>query len=220
MINLLSNKQVNATVVAKFGVVLVVLSLIVMSVSMPAKNLLAIVLLVAALALFVFSYVLSTEPQVVIEMQNNYVTYHHKRGTLRIHKNNIQRCDLATVNQFSGRQNIGYIGFRLRHPEELIQSIPLRLASRLLVEQKDLQVVAGKEQCATGACNLDGIIDKLEWKSPTGEVYQGVIGMYANRTEVLRNALGYDFYIAKQAFNDDPDHIVSTIKNFLTKNST
>ncbi|QTH63708.1 DUF2982 domain-containing protein [Psychrosphaera ytuae] len=213
-----SNKQVNAKVVAQFAAALGALGLFVSLSSIPGQSLIATVSFVAAIALVLFALALNSEPADVLVMAEQKITFYHKRGSVSFDIDNIQRCDLVTINQMSGRQSTGYIGFRLKSPVDLIQTIPLRLASRLLIEQKDLQLVAGKEQCASGACNLDGIIDKLEWKSPTGEIFNGVVGMYANRTEVLRDALGYDFYISNQSFDDKPEIVIHSIKKFLTKN--
>lgn len=92
---------------------------------------------------------------------------------------------------------------------QLLDNLSLRLASRWLIEQRDLLRYAEQEG-ATDA-RLDWDADQVQLAS--GQRYDGVIAMFAQRMARLRQHLGFDLYLPAAEFGLDCD----TLRLALTK---
>ena len=208
-----SNKQMNGRFMRQIALGILLCSGIGLSIGVDGLSTYLFVALGLALALFMFGLELDRVPEVAITCCESELTFHHKHGNIKISYENIVRVDVPSTYHPQLRQRLSYVGIKLRDPEKLYEALPLRLASRLLLEQKDLQISAGKEHCSTGRCDIDTLVDQIEWRSPSGIIYTGVIGMFANRSEVLNRELGFHFYISEQAVDITVDKVVDVIRS-------
>ena len=208
-----SNKQMNGRFMRQIALGILLSSGVGLSIGIDGLNTYLFVSIGLALALFSFGLELDRVPEVAITCHESGLIFHHKHGNINIGYENIVRVGVPTTYHPQQRLSLGYVGIKLRDPEKLYEILPLRLASRLLLEQKDLQISAGKEHCSTGRCDIDTLVDQIEWRSPSGIVYTGVIGMFANRSEVLNRELGFHFYISEQAVDISVDKVVDVIRS-------
>ena len=121
-----------------------------------------VIMAISGLFLVAFGQVLSGLPKYTIAMNNDECVIYHPKGNIRLDWANIQRVDEVTVTRLMQRQPIGYVGIKLKCAEHLYDTIPLRLASRLMIEQKDLHIISAKQQCQLGHCEMESIVDQLD----------------------------------------------------------
>lgn len=173
----------------------------------PDAHTLIALLLVAAPALWLTS-VLLPRPSILLLSAADLVV-EHRWGRFYLPWTAIGRIDTVRLGINSGYQQLPYVGIQLRQPELLLDNLSLRLASRWLIEQRDLLRYAEQEG-ATDA-RLDWEADQVQLAS--GQHYDGVIAMFARRMARLRQHLGFDLYQPAAEFGLDCD----TLRQALIK---
>lgn len=163
------------------------------------------------LILFLAGHILAGEPEHSLELNESGLRFNHKRGSFFVEWSNIQRVDIPSVFHFPESKNLNYIGIKLKEPLAHYESIPLRLASRILMEQRELQVMLAKEACSSGSCDLSKLTDQIEWQDKSGMRLAGLIAMYASRGEVSNQFLGFHIFISGESFVNDLDDVLKEI---------
>lgn len=145
--------------------------------------------LLTAVAAFVGLKKLSA-PVVLVEATAEALIYHHPRGSWRL-----PWPQIAHVQQLElqGRE-LAWIGVRLHNYDELLETIPLRLAVRLLIEQRAVLIAAAGGACPTGRCAGDYLADATEFRT-SQRFYKGVQAMFGQRMANLRQLLQTDLLI-------------------------
>jgi len=133
------------------------------------------------------------EPVLLVSVDADGITYHHQKGQWRLAWQDLQS---AQQIELAG-EPVGWIGFRLRQPNQLLQQIPLRLAVFLLIEQRPLLLAASGSNCATGHCASEylQVTTEFEWQQ---QRYCGVQAMFAQRMSIFRQLLGSELVIPAQ----------------------
>ncbi len=145
--------------------------------------------LLTAVAAFVGIKKLSA-PVVLVEATAEALIYHHPRGSWRLpwqHIAHVQQLELQ------GRE-LAWVGVRLHSYDALLETIPLRLAVRLLIEQRAVLIAAAGGACPTGRCAGDYLADATEFRTAQRQ-YKGVQAMFGQRMANLRQLLQADLLI-------------------------
>lgn len=179
-------------------------------------------LLLCSLVSLLLGCVKLLEPSFSFQITPTDITYHHKYGDWQLPWDDIQRFDVVRVNQGIESKELPYIGLSLRKPEAILESISLRLASRLLLEQQNLLLYAQDENpakeknCDSGDCllpEIDGLLEKNQFVTPSGSCYRGLLAMLGQRMQRLHGTLGYDLYIPFNALDRPGDEFVALLRN-------
>lgn len=163
------------------------------------------------LILFLAGHILAGEPEHSLELTDAGLRFNHKRGSFFVEWSNIQRVGIPSVFHFPESKSLNYIGIKLKEPLSHYESIPLRLASRMLIEQRELQVMSAKEACSSGSCDLSKLTDQIEWQDKSGMRLAGLIAMYASRSEVSNQFLGFHIFISGESFAKGLDDVLKEI---------
>ncbi len=169
------------------------------------------------LALFV-ALVKLNAPVVLVEIDAGGLRYHHPRGSWLV-----PWSELVLVQQLEleGRA-LAWIGVRVRDYDQILPQIPLRLAVRLLIEQRGVLIAAVGAGCAGGRCAADYLLDATEFRTAT-RVYKGVQGMFGQRMAHLRQLLQADLLIPADIANCSPADFCRILNrqrlNFTQKNN-
>jgi len=129
-------------------------------------------------------------PVVLAETTDEGLIYYHTYGAWMVRWEDIGQVQQIEIH---GRE-LAWIGVRLTHYDALLQSIPLRLAVRLLIEQRSVLIAAVGGACPSGRCAADFLMDALEYRTPQ-TLYKGVQAMFAQRMAHLRQLLHTDLLI-------------------------
>ncbi|GAB2996204.1 DUF2982 domain-containing protein [Psychrosphaera aestuarii] len=174
------------------------------------SKVLLIVYAVCIIAFFL-GYIFSQEPENTLSLTEEGIKYNHKYGSVFLPWSNIQRIGIPTTYDFLSQKELNYIGIKLKHSVQHYESIPLRMASRVLLEQRELQTLIVKENCGKGGCSFESFVDQIEWTDKSGNKFEGLVAMYANRSELLSQYLGYHVFISGNAFHDEIDVVLNRL---------
>lgn len=153
------------------------------------------------------------EPVHSLHLNRNSLTYHHRKGQWQIHWDNIQRFDIPKITQGVEQTPLSLVGIRLKEYRPLLQSISPRLATHILMEQRPLLLQSQEANCSSGTCYGDDLIEDDKFKDTDGQVYNGVLAMFANRMTKLRDRLGYDLYINSAELDRENTEFVQLLRD-------
>jgi hypothetical protein len=148
-----------------------------------------IIFLLLGLAAYV-GYSKLNEPSVMVQLDDNGIVFFHKYGSWRLRWQDLL---YAKVVEIDGKA-LNFVGFRLSSYTEFLAGISLRLALRLLIEQRPLLVAALGSGCQNGRCPTSMLEQLPEFKH-NGVSYRGVLGLFAQRMDNFRTLLQLDILI-------------------------
>ncbi|WP_192022451.1 DUF2982 domain-containing protein [Shewanella sp. WPAGA9] len=153
------------------------------------------------------------QPSASFKLTQAGVEYFHRRGTVHIGWNNIQRIDVSRVTQNLELIELPYIGFKLKKINPILDNISPRLATGLLTEQRPLLMTA-----ATQDEDLQSLETYLGAEfTPlvvNGDRYRGVLAMFGHRCQTLESHLGFHLYISVDSLDRAPMAFVALLREW------
>jgi hypothetical protein len=160
-------------------------------------SLLLISLSLVTLLVAFFKY---REPLHSFVLSRHTIHYLHKNGRWQLDWDNIQRIAVPRITQGLEQNELSMVGIKLKSYQPLLSAISPRLITNILMEQRPLLLygfgVDAQQNCASGTCYGDDLLENDRFKDSDGHIYTGMQGMLANRMQKLRQRLGFDLYIA------------------------
>ncbi len=172
---------------------LVLLCLMILLAIMPdlapaqAWVLLFLLLLLAAAV----AYHKLTAPWFMVELQPDGVLYHHRAGSWLLPW---QAFAYARVAELPEQGELAFIGFKVTAIDQFLPHIPLRLAVKLLIEQRHLLLAALRQNCPSGTCPSELMLEIGPYQSKARR-YHGVQAMFAHRMQHCAVVLGMELFI-------------------------
>ncbi|MDX2126779.1 MAG: DUF2982 domain-containing protein [Aeromonas hydrophila] len=161
------------------------------------------------------------EPHFSLSLCHDCLQYHHKYGGWILKWRNIQRIDQPRIHLGWDLVPLPYIGLKIKDYDDFLTLITPRLAVRLLTEQRSvlLQALHSEQPaCSSGGCACAfqgaGLLEESHFRSPSGQRYEGVIAMLANRMTRLRELLGYDLLVPDNSLDRDPVEFVRLLHQY------
>ncbi|MEI6860106.1 MAG: DUF2982 domain-containing protein [Shewanella sp.] len=156
------------------------------------------------------------EPEISLDINQQGLKYHHRRGSIFIHWSNIQRIDIPRGLDGLESIKLPYIGIKLNKINPVLDIVPGRLATGLLTEQRPLLM---------SAMTLDEDLIELEDYMNSeftpllinDERYRGVLAMFGHRCEMLSKNLGFHLYIPVDCLDRSADEFVNLLREYLLK---
>ncbi len=156
------------------------------------------------------------EPEISVELNQEGLFYHHRRGSLFIGWDNVQRFDTPKGVDGIEMIELPFIGIKLKQINPVLDIIPGRLATGLLTEQRPLLM---------SAVTLDENLEELESYMNSEftplvvneERYRGVLAMFGHRCEMLSKNLGYHIYIPVDCLDRTSDEFVRLLRDYLLR---
>lgn len=152
-------------------------------------------------------YAKVTEPFYAIELCAQGVQYHHRRGSWMLPWHAFR---YARVAELTGKGELGYVGFKVTDYDSFLQQLPLRLAVKLLMEQRHLLLAALASDCPDGTCASSMLAQHTEFKTSKA-YYHGVRAMFAGRMQVLSVLLGAELFIPTTVLPVDAAEFCRTV---------
>ncbi|MGL5358978.1 MAG: DUF2982 domain-containing protein [Shewanella sp.] len=156
------------------------------------------------------------EPDTTLALDEQGLTYFHRRGKVTIDWDNIARVDIPRVTNGVDTIELSYLGIKLKHLNPILDNISLRLATGLLTEQRPLLVTAASSQAelATLETYLGAEFSPLVLE---GERYRGVLAMFGHRCTLLDNHLGYHLYIPHDSLDRQPQEFIKLLRQCIAQ---
>ncbi|RUO19563.1 DUF2982 domain-containing protein [Aliidiomarina haloalkalitolerans] len=200
--------------------VALVLILFIWNLVAPLPLAVLIVTLSAAIVLSVIGIAKVLEPDAALTVTPQFICYQHRKGQWQLAWDNILRFDQPRIQRFLDLQDMPYVGFRLHSYHDFLGQISQRMAVHLMLEQRNLLVVALRYEKPNERDYAQYFDVPLKYKSNEGHVYEGVKAAFCWRMEQLRELLGYDLYISENAFDRPADEFVQLLRQLrATRNN-
>ncbi|MFM2483905.1 DUF2982 domain-containing protein [Celerinatantimonas yamalensis] len=155
------------------------------------------------------------QPRYGLVICHDHLQFHHRYGGWAIVWKQIQRIGIPSVGRGFERRDLGYIGIRLNDYTHLLDTLSPRLCAHLLTEQRAALLVALRQDCPSGTCPSDHLLEDDYFTDTKGRCYHGLLAMFANRMSKLRDMTGYDLFIDQDALSNHPEHFVSLARQYL-----
>jgi len=152
------------------------------------------------------------EPEHSLSISKQQIDYQHRTGCWQLDWNNVQRIDVPRLTQGLEQKQLTLVGIRIKDYGPVLANISPRLMTHLLMEQRPLLLQSGND-CTSGTCYGDDLLEDDFYKDKNGAVYKGVQGMFAHRMQKLRDRLGYDLYINSAELDRPVDEFASLLRS-------
>ncbi|WNO61399.1 DUF2982 domain-containing protein [Rheinheimera sp. MMS21-TC3] len=165
----------------------------------------ALALIVAGLGIFT-GWAKLSEPRYLLQLDDKGVHYYHRKGSWLLPWSSFLYSGVPEFNN----NDLAFIGFKVTHYDQFLQHLPLRLAVRIMTEQRTLYLDAVRQNCASGQCGLDSLSEVDNFVT-SQQVYNGIKAAFAWRMQRLANSTGFELLIAINVAKDDAVTLCKTI---------
>jgi hypothetical protein len=139
----------------------------------------------------VVSYHKLTAPWYHVELNPQGVLYHHRAGSWLLPW---QAFTYARVAELQGQGELAFVGFKVTEFDQFLANLPLRLAVRLIIEQRHLLITAVRQNCPHGQCPTEMLMETGPFQTKQ-RLYHGVQAMFAHRMYNCSLLLGLELFI-------------------------
>jgi hypothetical protein len=146
-------------------------------------------LVMAGLGLFA-GWAKLAEPQYFLQYNTQGVHYQHRHGRWLLSWHSFLYSGVPQYNQ----QGVGYIGFKVTDYDSFLAHLPLRLAVRIMSEQRALYVEAVRQGCSSGQC-VSELLTEGERFTSAKQQYTGIKAAFAHRMQRLASETGFDLFV-------------------------
>tara|TARA_R110000787_G_scaffold257118_4_gene362333 strand:+ start:1554 stop:2234 length:681 start_codon:yes stop_codon:yes gene_type:complete len=153
-----------------------------------------------------------SEPKHSLVLKPATLSFYHRNGRWRFNWQQIHNIHSVTNTVGITREELNYVGIKLSSIEVLATSISLRLANRMIHEQKPLIQYCIKQQLLTLE---QGILNFEPYVLRGGNVIKGPLAAFLHHSEVLHQALGAHVFIAASNLNSSIDEFVFLTNSYL-----
>ncbi|OHU86388.1 hypothetical protein BET10_15810 [Pseudoalteromonas amylolytica] len=171
-----------------------------------------ILLASTALMAILLGFLKSQQPFYSLLIDNKEICYVHRFGNMHIEVDNFHSAGIPSVTQELEILELNAVGIKLNNIDTFLHDLSPRLAGKLLVEQRYIFLQAVKVYCKNGNCPPEWLVEPSDYRSASGNVYTGLIAMFANRMHNLKALTGYDLLLPANVLDRDIWHF-STLLN-------
>ena len=175
-------------------------------------SLLIIIVLLGSILLLATRYFNTSTMSFTLTFMHCQFHSHYGGWTTTWH--NIAHIGHATLGSQGWHSSLPWIGIRLKSYDHFIQTICPRVASRILLEQRILLVMALKHSESSNYQLEDILFDDSPFITQNGEQLLGLQAMLANRMRYNRELLGFDFFIADDALDRPINDFIGLLRRY------
>lgn len=149
----------------------------------------ALAFVMAALGIFA-GWAKLSEPPYFLQYDETGLRYFHRRGSWFLPWSSFLYSGVPQLEQ----KKLGYIAFKLTDYDVFLQDLPLRLAVRIMTEQRALYVEAIRQGCNNGQCASELLAEGDKF-STANRQYNGIKAAFAYRMQRLADTLRFDIFV-------------------------
>ncbi|MBZ9611965.1 DUF2982 domain-containing protein [Rheinheimera maricola] len=131
-----------------------------------------------------------SEPRYFLQLDSDGIRYFHRRGSWLLSWHCLQYSGVPQ----SGQTTLSYIAFKLGNYDAFLQQLPLRLAVRIMTEQRALYLEAVRQGCSMGGCASE-LLTETDKFSTRSTDYNGIKAAFGWRMQRLADTFGYELYV-------------------------
>jgi hypothetical protein len=152
------------------------------------------------------------EPKHSLIVAPKTLIFHHRHGFWQFNWQQISNIHCVTNTVGIAREELNYVGIKLISIDSIAVNTSLRLANRMIHEQKPLLQYCIKQQLITFD---QGILNFEPYVLSNGAVIKGPLAAFMHHSEVLHQALGAHLFIATSNLNGSISDFVVLANNYL-----
>lgn len=156
----------------------------------------------------------SGQPQFGLVLCHDHLQFHHRYGGWALPWRQIDRFGIPCVGRGFERLELNYIGIRLNDEQFLLDTLSPRLCAHLLTEQRSALYAALRQECPSGTCPSDHLLEDDYYHTHSGKIYHGLKAMFANRMANMRQMTGYDLLIDQSVLEQSPEQFLRLARDF------
>jgi hypothetical protein len=153
------------------------------------------------------------EPTYSLILSPETLTFHHRHGQWQFHWQQIRNIHGVSNTVGITREELNYVGITLSSIETIATCISLRLANRLIHEQKPLLHYCIKHQLIRFE---QGMLNVAPYVLSGGEVIKGPMAAFLHHSAALHQALGAHIFIPANNLNSSIDDFVGLANSYLS----
>lgn len=161
------------------------------------------IILIGSALMVLLGYKYQQGPELSFTLTFMHIQFHSHYGGWLAKWKNIEQIGQASISVDGWYEPVPWVGIKLKDYEEFVRSICPRVATKLLLDQRVLLVMAHKRMSDPPYELEDILFDDSHYHTTSGYVFKGLQAMLANRMRYNREFLGYDFFISED-FLDRP----------------
>lgn len=165
----------------------------------------AIALVGALLGLFA-GWAKLAEPEYFLQYDGGGVRYYHRYGSWCLPWQSFLYSGVPQYQQ----QRLGYIGFKVTDYDSFLAHLPLRLAVRIMTEQRALYMEAVRQSCSSGQCVSELLAESSHFCTAQQQ-YNGIKAAFGWRMQRLSTATGFDVFVPVNFDESDSEHLCRQI---------
>lgn len=146
------------------------------------------------------------EPQYFLQYDDKAIRYFHRNGSWSLPWHGFLYSGIPQYQQ----QRLGYIGFKVTDYDSFLAQLPLRLAVRLMTEQRALYIEAVRQSCSSGQCAGELLAENSHFRTAEQQ-YNGIKAAFAWRMQRLSAATGFDVFVPVNFDESDSEHLCRQI---------
>lgn len=131
-----------------------------------------------------------SEPRYYLQLDSEGIRYFHRRGSWLLP----WHCMLYSGVPQSGETSLSYVAFKLTDYDAFLQQLPLRLAVRIMTEQRALYLEAIRQGCSSGGCASELMVETDKFSTRNTD-YNGIKAAFGNRMQRLADNMGFEVYV-------------------------
>ena len=157
------------------------------------------------------------EPSYSLILAPDTITFYHRHGRWQFHWQQLRNIHSVTNTVGITRDELNYVGIKLISIETIAKHVSLRLANRMIHEQKPLIHYCIKHQLLTFD---QGVLNFEPYILANGEVIKGPLAAFLHHSDMLNHALGAHIFISANNLNASIDEFVALANRYLTQAKT
>ena len=170
--------------------------------------------LVLACLVTIFIWLLKlSEPKHSLVLTPETLCFYHRHGQWQFNWWQVRNIHSVTNTVGITREELNYVGIKLTSIESIATSISLRLANRMIHEQKPLIQYCIKQQLITVE---QGVLNFEPYALNEGQLIKGPLAAFLHHSDILHQALGAHIFIAASNLNGSMDDFVFLANRYLT----
>ncbi|WP_084722289.1 DUF2982 domain-containing protein [Photobacterium aquae] len=174
----------------------------------------AIILLVSAIMLLL-GYKIRQGRELSLTLTFMHLQFHSHYGGWLAKWHNIERIGQASVQTDGWYEPIPWVGVSLKNYDPFLTAICPRVATKLLLDQRILLVMAHKRLSDPPFELEDILFDDTPYITADGQTIKGLMAMLANRMRYNRELLGYDFFISEDFLDCSAAEFAGLARRYL-----
>ena len=173
------------------------------------------ILLLTSVTMLLIAIKRARQPELSFTLTFMHIQFHSPSGGWLARWKNIAEIGPATLAYQGWHHPMPWVGIRLKDYDEFLESICPRIASKILLEQRGLLILAYKRAENPPHEIEDMLFDDTPYVTKSGRPLKGLLAMLANRMGYNREFLGFDFFISEDLLDRPADEFIGLVRRYL-----